>query len=140
VTVRLAVTATGERQVTDVVQLYVAAHDPPVARPPKELVAWRKVVVGPGESVEIAVELGPSAFRRWNEAAGEWTADPATTQSSSSPPPPLTSASGCPSASADPLVSLLDAASAADVGRVEAVRQRRDHDGGGHLGKEMVAR
>ena len=67
--VRLTVTSTGERPVTDVVQIYLAALDPPVARPPKELVAWRKVVVEPGESVEVDIALAPSRVpplgRRW---------------------------------------------------------------------------
>lgn len=74
-TVSLTVTCTGDRPVTDVVQVYVAAIDPPVTRPPKELVAWRKVVLEPGQSATVQIELGPEAFRRWDETAGDWTVD-----------------------------------------------------------------
>ena len=76
VTVRLEVSSTGDRAVTDVVQVYVAAVDPPVVRPPKELVAWRKLVLDPGEAADVAIDLGPHAFRRWDDDASDWTIDP----------------------------------------------------------------
>ena len=76
VTASVTVTADRDRAVTDVVQVYVAALDPPVERPPKELAAWRKLVLAPGESADVTVELGPQAFRRWDETAGEWVVDP----------------------------------------------------------------
>jgi beta-glucosidase len=76
VTVTLDVNAVGPRLVTDVVQVYVAALDPPVERPPKELAAWRKLTLAPGQSATVAIELGPHAFRRWDEDRGDWTIDP----------------------------------------------------------------
>ena len=74
--VQLEVTCTSDRPVTDVVQVYVAPVDPPVPRPPKELVAWRKLTLAPGESAEVTIELGPHAFRRWDEPTSSWVVDP----------------------------------------------------------------
>jgi len=75
VTVELEVENTGDRDVTDVVQVYVRACDPPVERPVKELAAWRKVVTSPGTATLVAVELGPRAFRRWDDVTGGWVVD-----------------------------------------------------------------
>lgn len=76
VTARMTVANTGDRDVTDVVQLYVGACDPPVQRPAKELAAWRKVVTAPGGSCEVVIDVEPGAFRRWDDAAGRWVVDP----------------------------------------------------------------
>jgi beta-glucosidase len=75
VTVRLVVQNSGDRDVTDVVQVYVHACDPPVERPAKELAAWRKVVTAPGGATAVNIELGPGAFRRWDDVAGNWVVD-----------------------------------------------------------------
>ena len=56
VTVTVPITASGDRRATVVVQGYVAAIDPKVERPAKELRAFAKVVVEPG--------AGPTR-RRW---------------------------------------------------------------------------
>jgi beta-glucosidase len=75
VTVSLDLTADGDRATTAVVQAYVAPVDPPVERAPKELAAWTKVVVAPGSTERVAIQLPATAFRRWDDDANGWTVD-----------------------------------------------------------------
>jgi beta-glucosidase len=74
--VRVSITCTSERPVTEVVQGYVAPVDPPCVRPPKELRAWSKVVVDPSATSEVELHFGPEAFRRWDPASGGWRVEP----------------------------------------------------------------
>ena len=74
VTVSLAVVATGDRDATEVVQVYLTRPVTGVDRPPKELVAWSKVVVPAGVSKTVDVEVPAQAFRRWTDDAG-WVID-----------------------------------------------------------------
>lgn len=76
VTLTMTLVATGDRPSTEVVQGYVAPIDPRCVRPPKELRAWRKVVVEPGSTEEIALRFGPDAFHRWDPATAAWTIEP----------------------------------------------------------------
>jgi len=66
--VEVAVTNTGERRGSEVVQLYVAPSHPRVTRPPKELKAFAKVTLDPGESTTVRLELGDRAFAYWLSA------------------------------------------------------------------------
>lgn len=58
-TVRACVTVTnsGDREATEVVQLYVRDLVGSVTRPVKELKGFKRVTVAPGESVEVAFDL-----------------------------------------------------------------------------------
>lgn len=78
--VRVPVTNTGSRRGGEVVQLYVA---PPGAgqmragwlfRPAKELKAFAKVRLDPGETAFVALELGPRAFAHYDSADPAWPA------------------------------------------------------------------
>jgi beta-glucosidase len=78
--VRVPVTNTGSRRGSEVIQLYVA---PPEAgqlrpeglfRPAKELKAFAKVRLDPGETTFVALELGPRAFAHYDGADPAWTA------------------------------------------------------------------
>lgn len=71
-TVSVTVTNTGRRAGTEVVQLYVAPLDPPVARPTQELAAFRSVHLAPGERAHVTLELDRSAFALWDVTAGAW--------------------------------------------------------------------
>ncbi len=64
--VEVDVTNTGARAGTEVVQLYVAPRAPRLVRPPKELKAFAKVRLEPGESATARLELGPRAFAAWD--------------------------------------------------------------------------
>ncbi len=76
ITVTQSITSTGDRSATVVVQGYVAPIDPPVDREPKALKAWKKVVIEPGQTVEVVLSFGAEAFRRWSTETGAWTIDP----------------------------------------------------------------
>ena len=73
VRVEVTVANVGERAGAEVVQLYVAPKSPRLPRPPKELKAFAKVTLEPGERRTLALELEPNAFAYWN--AG-WPVDP----------------------------------------------------------------
>jgi beta-glucosidase len=77
-TVAVPVTNTGPRPGSEVVQLYVA---PPGAgimhaewrfRPAKELKAFAKVRLAPGETTTVTLELGPRAFAHYDSADPSW--------------------------------------------------------------------
>ncbi|MGX9891525.1 beta-glucosidase [Streptomyces sp. NPDC002276] len=70
VTVR--VTNSGGRYGREVVQIYLAPseHDP--ERPARWLAGFAGVEAGPGESVEVRVELPRRSFEIWDETANGW--------------------------------------------------------------------
>jgi beta-glucosidase len=59
------VTNTGDRRGSEVVQVYVGADDSPVLRAPKQLAAFAKVTLDPGESIVSSLTLDRRAFARW---------------------------------------------------------------------------
>jgi beta-glucosidase len=63
--VELAVTNTGQRPGAEVVQCYVAPRAARVTRPPKELKAFAKVVLAPGETRTVTLELDDRSFAYW---------------------------------------------------------------------------
>ena len=66
---------TGERAGAEIVQLYVRADKPAVMRPEKELKAFMKVFLKPGETQTVSLPLPPRAFARYDVAAKGWIAD-----------------------------------------------------------------
>jgi beta-glucosidase len=68
------VTNTGERAGKEVVQLYVTDVESSVPRPPKELKAFEKIALEPGETRSVRFVLGPRAFQFWGD--GGWTLEP----------------------------------------------------------------
>jgi beta-glucosidase len=75
--VELGVTNTGSRPGSEVVQCYVAPPPSPVTRPEKELAAFAKVSLGPGEQTTVALELSERAFAYWQPATDVAPAGPA---------------------------------------------------------------
>ena len=67
-TVDVDVTNTGARRGAEVVQCYVAPRDPSVTRPDKELKAFAKVWLDPGETTTVTLELDDRAFSYWQPA------------------------------------------------------------------------
>jgi len=65
-TVVVPVTNTGSRRGAEVVQCYVGAVAPAVVRPPKELKAFQKVWLDPGETVAVTMTLDARSFAYWN--------------------------------------------------------------------------
>jgi beta-glucosidase len=76
--VTLTVTNTGERAGKHVVQVYVATEAGPVRRPARELRAFTKVALDPGESRTVALDLDRRAFAYWDVREGGWVVAPGT--------------------------------------------------------------
>lgn len=72
VRIDVTVTNTGDHDGAEVVQLYVAPKSPRLPRPPKELKAFAKVALAPGERRTVTLELEPNAFACWDDG---WTVD-----------------------------------------------------------------
>jgi beta-glucosidase len=66
VTVSVPVRNTGTRAGDETVQLYVHQLVSSVTRPIKELKAFRRITLAPGESKTVTFLLSPEAFRMWN--------------------------------------------------------------------------
>jgi beta-glucosidase len=68
VTVSVPVQNTGARAGDETVQLYVHQRVASVTRPVKELKAFRRITLAPGESQTVNFVLTPESFRMWNVA------------------------------------------------------------------------
>lgn len=76
VTVTVPVTNTGSKAGSEVVQLYVRDEKSTVYRPYKELKAFGKVYLEPGETRDVTLSLGKEAFAFYNAADKNWTVEP----------------------------------------------------------------
>lgn len=76
VTARLTVTNTGARAGSTVVQLYLRPAKAPVDRPDRELKAFAKLHLAPGEAREVTLTLPPRAFAYYDVAQGNWAIAP----------------------------------------------------------------
>jgi beta-glucosidase len=70
--VSVPVTNAGERPGAEVVQCYVAPDAPRLARPPKELKAFAKVWLEPGESTIVDLVLDDRSFAYWDPGQADW--------------------------------------------------------------------
>ena len=68
VTVSVPVRNTGTRAGDETVQVYIHQRTGSVTRPIKELKAFQRVTLAPGESKTLTFLLTPEAFRMWNVA------------------------------------------------------------------------
>lgn len=69
VLVRVPVKNTGKRRGAEVVQAYVAPKRPRLVRPAKELKAFAKVWLEPGQSATVTMSLEDRAFAYWDPCA-----------------------------------------------------------------------
>lgn len=60
----------------EVVQLYVAPARRDATEPPRQLRAFTKVALRPGERRQVTLTLDPRAFAVWDEEAGQWRVQP----------------------------------------------------------------
>ncbi|HEY9666771.1 MAG TPA: glycoside hydrolase family 3 C-terminal domain-containing protein [Coleofasciculaceae cyanobacterium] len=74
-TVSLRVKNTGSRAGQEVVQLYVHPKQPRLCRPYKELKAFEKVSLQPGEEKEVRLQLNPRDFAYYDPDASAWVTD-----------------------------------------------------------------
>jgi len=75
-TVTVSVRNAGGRDGMEVVEVYVHPAPSTEARPEKELKAFRKVRLGPGESGDVVMTLGASAFEHWSPGEKKWVLQP----------------------------------------------------------------
>ena len=68
VTVNVTVNNTSNRAGDETVQVYVRDKVSSVTRSVKELKAFKRVTLAPGESKTVSLTLTPDAFHFWNDA------------------------------------------------------------------------
>ena len=73
--VSVTVTNTGDRRGAHVVQCYVGDDAATVTRPPRELKAFAKVRLDPGESQTVTLDLDQRAFSFWSTAHSRWVVE-----------------------------------------------------------------
>jgi beta-glucosidase len=73
--VSVDVTNTGARAGSDVVQVYVRDEESSLARPPKELKAFAKVALEPGETRTVSFALDRRALAYWDDQIHRWVAE-----------------------------------------------------------------
>ena len=69
------VTNTGKCAGSETIQLYIAARQSKVDRPVKELKAFQKVYLQPGETQQVTLTIGTDALSYYDEATGNWRAE-----------------------------------------------------------------
>ena len=72
----VSVTNTGSRAGSETVQLYISDKKASVDRPLKELKAFQKVFLQPGESRDVTLTIGRDALSFYDDVKGQWTAEP----------------------------------------------------------------
>jgi beta-glucosidase len=75
VRVDFTLATTGEREGAEIAQLYVGDKQAGVPRPLRELKAFRRVVLKPGESRTVSIEIGRDAFSFWDVSTHDWRAE-----------------------------------------------------------------
>ena len=78
ITVSLTVTNTGSVPGAEVAQLYVGQQNPTISRPVKELKGFQKVLLNPGQSQTVKLQLDQRSFAYWNTSNEKWDAVPGT--------------------------------------------------------------
>lgn len=74
-TITVTITNTGTRAGAEVVQLYVGAVEPKIAKAVRELRGFEKVRLEPGQSTAVEFSLSAADLSRWNTRAMRWQLD-----------------------------------------------------------------
>ena len=74
-TFTIPVTNTGSRAGAETIQLYIHDKQASVERPLKELKAFRKVYLQPGETQQVSLTIDKSALSFYNDQTGAWMAE-----------------------------------------------------------------
>ena len=72
------VTNTGKRSGATVAQLYVGQASSTIERPAKELKGFERVVLQPGETKHVSLDLDPRSFSYFDVKTSAWQADAGT--------------------------------------------------------------
>jgi len=75
-TLTIPVKNTGARPGAEVVQLYIRELNPAVDRPVKELKAFAKITLAPGEEKPVTFAITPDKLQYFDAAAHKWTSTP----------------------------------------------------------------
>ena len=75
-TLSVDITNTGSREGKEVVQLYVADRKAALVRPMKELKAFQKVALQPGETKTVQFTITDNMLSYFDPAAHQWTVEP----------------------------------------------------------------
>ena len=78
--IKVTITNTGDREGSEVVQMYVGLPNAIVFRPEKELKGFAKVYLKAGESKQIQIPFDDKTFRYWNIKTGRWEVETGTYQ------------------------------------------------------------
>ena len=76
ISVTVRVKNTGERGGKEVVQLYIAQETPTLVKPPKELKAFRKIWLEPGEEKEITFTITADMLKSYDDGTEKWQVEP----------------------------------------------------------------
>ncbi len=76
ITFTIPVTNTGTMAGAETVQLYISDHEASVDRPVKELKAFQKVFLQPGETKQVSLTIDKRALSFYDEASSQWKAEP----------------------------------------------------------------
>ncbi|MFZ5941232.1 MAG: glycoside hydrolase family 3 C-terminal domain-containing protein [Bacteroidota bacterium] len=76
IAVSFNLTNTGSVAADEVPQLYVHRVNPAVEWPAKELKAFTRVNLAPGETRQVKLEIPVESLRYWNEELQQWSDDP----------------------------------------------------------------
>jgi len=76
VNVTCRITNTGPRPGKELAQLYVGDPAASVARPPRELKAFAKIDLAPGESETVTFRLDARDLSYWSTSASDWVLEP----------------------------------------------------------------
>ena len=76
ITVKVPVTNVGQVAGSEVVQVYVHDCEASVEMPQKQLKGFDKVYLEPGQTKTVSIELGPDAFRYFDEESMDWKTEP----------------------------------------------------------------
>ncbi len=76
ITFTIPVTNTGKMAGAETVQLYISDVEASVERPVKELKAFQKVFLQPGETRQVSLTIDKRALSFYDEANSQWKAEP----------------------------------------------------------------
>ena len=76
ITFTIPVTNTGKVAGAETVQLYISDVEASVERPVKELKAFQKVYLQPGETRQVSLTIDKRALSFYDEANSQWKAEP----------------------------------------------------------------
>lgn len=75
-TVSIPVTNTGDREGSEIVQLYISDLKSSLPRPVKELKGFSKIRLAPGQTETVTFEVGRDALAFFDDKAHEWVVEP----------------------------------------------------------------